>query len=238
MSEFVNKLYDFLAARRNTGYKYLGYSVYPVTKSDLQLIEDTADYFGFRPEYLANLINFESAGTFNPAITNSIGATGLIQFMTFTAPSLGTTTAALRKMTFAQQMVYVKKYIYNNFKAFGWIGTDGKPIKDKVSQIDLFMMIFYPAAVGKGVDYKFPAAVTKSNPNTYTPKDYFDKAVAAAPFKTLLDTKGSVKNLAEPPASLSKILGEKKNLIIAGLLVVGGVAILIGMTKLIILKLD
>lgn len=208
MSIFVDKLYDYLTAKRNSGYKYLGYPVYPVTKNDLKLIEDSADYFGFRPEYLANLINFESANTFNPAITNSIGATGLIQFMRSTAPTLGTTTDALSKMTFAQQMVFVNKYIYNWYKQFGWIDKKGNPIKNKVSQIDLFMMIFYPSAVGKGADYKFPTAVTANNPNTYTPQDYFNKATMAAPFKILL-------NLAEQATDIVK-----KNTILVLLLVV------------------
>lgn len=188
MSIFVDKLYDYIQAKRAAGYAYLGYSVYNVTKDDLKFIEDAADYFGFRPEWLANLINFESAGTFNPAIQNSIGATGLIQFMPATASqTLGTTTTALKQMTFAQQMVYVNKYIYNWYKQLGWVTADGKPMKNKASQIDLYMMIFYPAAVGKSAAYQFPASVVAANAGTKTPQEYFDKAIAVAPFKTLLD---------------------------------------------------
>ncbi len=91
MSDFVNDLYDKLNARRLSGYKYYSW-LYPemtrryyyvpvLTKDDLTEIETLANYFGFKPVWLANLINLESGGTFNPSIQNSIGATGLIQFM-------------------------------------------------------------------------------------------------------------------------------------------------------------
>jgi hypothetical protein len=201
MSIFVDKLYDYIQAKRATGYAYLGYPVYNVTKGDVQLIQDSADYFGFRPEWLANLINFESAGTFNPAITNSIGATGLIQFMGTTAPSIGTTTAALRTMTFAQQMVYVNKYIYMWYKTKKWVDVQGVPIKNKLTQPDLFMMIFYPAAIGNP-DYVFPASVTAANAGIKTPNDYYNKAILSAPFKALL-------NLMETTAQIVEVVKKK-----------------------------
>ena len=50
---------------------------------------------------------FETGRTFNPAIRNSIGATGLIQFIPSTARGLGTTTDALASMTRVQQMDFV-----------------------------------------------------------------------------------------------------------------------------------
>jgi hypothetical protein len=200
MSVFVDKLYDYIQAKRAAGYSYLGYSVYNVTKDDVKMVEECADYFGFRPEWLANLINFESAGTWNPAITNSIGATGLIQFMPTTATSIGTTTAALRQMTFAQQMVYVNKYIYMWYKSFKWLdgagGVVGNPVKNKMKQTDLYMMIFYPAAVGNP-DYKFPAAVQTANNGTKTPMDYYNAAIAYAPFKKLLDLNEIVQESVE-----------------------------------------
>ncbi len=186
MSIFVDKLFEYIQQRRATGYKYGGYPVYNVTKDDVKLIEDSADYFGFRPEWLANLINFESGGTYNPAITNSIGATGLIQFMPATAPTLGTTTDALKNMTFAEQMVYVNKYIYSWYKTKHWLNADGSPIKGKMTQQDLFMTIFYPAAIGNP-NYIFPDSVVAANAGIKTPTDYYNKATLYAPFKYLLD---------------------------------------------------
>jgi hypothetical protein len=208
MSLFVDTLYNFIQKRVAAGYTYMGFPVYNASKADLQLIEDSANWFGFRPEWLANLINNESAGTFNPAIVNSIGATGLIQIMPDTAPDVGTTTAALKAMTFAEQMVYVNKYIYMWYTALGWLDADKNPIKGKMQETDLFMMIFYPAAVGNPT-FEFPPAVTAENNGIKTPEDYYDFAIANAPFKNLLPddpTTDSVKLTADN----SKIVNRDK----------------------------
>src|ERR1700741_706883 len=110
----INITYTYIQTLKASGKSYSGTPVYNVTKDDLQALMDIADKYGFPYEWLVNLIRFESGGTFNPAITNSIGATGLIQFMPTTAKGLGTTTDALRVMTFKQQLVYVDKYLYAN----------------------------------------------------------------------------------------------------------------------------
>ena len=95
---------------------------------------------------------FETGRTMNPGIQNSIGATGLIQFIRPTAASLGTTTDELRTMTRVQQMDYVLKY----FKA--------GPIR-KLSSVtleDLYMAILWPAAVGKPNDYVLFSSPSKA----------------------------------------------------------------------------
>jgi hypothetical protein len=65
---------------------------------------------------------------------------GLIQFMPDTAIHLGTTTEALRNMSFKEQMVYVFKY----FETYA---------KRIVSLDDCYLAVFYPAAIGKPDDY-------------------------------------------------------------------------------------
>jgi len=95
---------------------------------------------------------FETGRTMDPAIQNSIGATGLIQFIRPTAIGLGTTTDQLRTMTRVQQMDWVLKY----FKA--------GPIR-KLSSVtleDLYMAILWPAAVGKPNDYVLFASPSKA----------------------------------------------------------------------------
>ena len=95
---------------------------------------------------------FETGRTMNPAIQNSIGATGLIQFIRPTAISLGTTTDELRTMTRVQQMDWVLKY----FKA--------GPIR-KLSSVtleDLYMAILWPAAVGKPNNYVLFSSPSKA----------------------------------------------------------------------------
>jgi hypothetical protein len=86
---------------------------------------------------------FETGRTFNPGIQNSIGATGLIQFIRPTAIGLGTTTDKLAAMTRVEQMDWVLKY----FKA-GPVRKIAAP-----SLEDLYMQILWPKAVGKPLDY-------------------------------------------------------------------------------------
>jgi len=119
---------------------------------------------GINPNWLMAIINFESAGTFSPSITNQIGATGLIQFIPSTAKSLGTSTTELKKMTAVQQLDYVEKYL--------------KPYKNKFkSYIDVYFAIFFPLAIGKPDDWVIQAqgisaaAVYNSNPAFRVVKD-------------------------------------------------------------------
>ena len=93
------------------------------------------------PGWLANLIHFETARSFNPAEVNNIGATGLIQFTKTTAGNLGTTTEKLALMSSVEQLDWVEKY----FKSVGGVNLD--------SQADVFAAVFFPAAVGKGPNF-------------------------------------------------------------------------------------
>ena len=71
----------------------------------------SADYLGVKADHLMFLMWFETARTLNHRITNSIGATGLIQFMPATAVGLGTTCEKLRQMSNVEQLDYVKKHL-------------------------------------------------------------------------------------------------------------------------------
>lgn len=85
-------------------------------------IAATAQRLGIAPNDLATAISFETGGTFDPASKNPFSsATGLIQFTEATAKWLGTSTKALKGMSFDDQMVYVEKYL----KAMG-VGKGGK----------------------------------------------------------------------------------------------------------------
>lgn len=176
----INKAYTYVQSLKSKGHSYGGTPVYDVSKSDLEALMAIADKYGFPFEWLFNLINFESGKTFNPAIQNSIGATGLIQFLSSTAKGacLNTTTDALKKMIFKQQLVYVDKYIYCNLK--NKLDKNGK-VPSTFTQGDLFMTIFYPVAVGQP-DYKFPANVVKANAGISKPYDYVEKALKVSLF--------------------------------------------------------
>ncbi|MEO6587880.1 MAG: peptidoglycan-binding protein [Pyrinomonadaceae bacterium] len=93
-----------------------------VTAEFTSRVEAMAGRLGTRPEYILAVMSFESGGSFNPGIRNSIGATGLIQFLPSTARGLGTTTDALAQMSAVEQLRFVEKYFDQpNFR--GRLGT-------------------------------------------------------------------------------------------------------------------
>lgn len=98
-----------------------------------------ADYI----DVLAFMYN-ESAGTYDPGIVNSIGATGLIQFMPATATGLGTTTQALAQLSRVDQMDWVLKY-------FNYFRFTQKVPNPKLQ--DLYLCVFWPAAIGQADNY-------------------------------------------------------------------------------------
>ena len=98
------------------------------------------------PAHLANLINFESAGTFSAGIQSptSTHATGLIQFTAGTARELGTSLEELSQMTEVEQMGYVGAYFELDRVNRG---------QQLSTQQDVAMAVYYPDAVGQGPDY-------------------------------------------------------------------------------------
>ena len=94
------------------------------------------------PNWLMACMAFETGETFSPSIESRSGshARGLIQFMIPTAIALGTTSDALGKMSFVQQMSYVEKYF--------------KPYAGNIKSLeDTYMAILFPRAIGKTNDY-------------------------------------------------------------------------------------
>jgi hypothetical protein len=123
---------------------------------------------GIDPAWLANIIQLESGG--NPQARNSISnATGLIQFMPSTAPTVGTTVSDLYQMDGRQQMPYVERYFQNVIAAHG-------PLR---SQEDVIAAVFYPAYIGQP-DREFPAAVQRDNAGLSTMRDYVRRLSATA----------------------------------------------------------
>lgn len=88
----------------------------------IKAVEKLAERLKTKPEYILAAMSFETGGSFNPSIQNSIGATGLIQFLKTTAEALGTTTDELKDMTAIEQLEYVEKYL--------------KPFKDKLDSLE------------------------------------------------------------------------------------------------------
>ena len=94
-------------------------------------------------DYLMACMAFETGERFTANVKNPAStATGLIQFMEFTAKRLGTTTKALAKMTPEDQLNYVWKY-FNQ-----WPKGSLKTLED------VYMAILYPKAIGKPLSYQ------------------------------------------------------------------------------------
>ena len=133
------------------------------------------------PAHLANLINFETNGSFSAGIQSPTDtrATGLIQFTEGTARELGTSLEELKGMSEVEQMQYVKDY-FELFRVNG-----GKQLS---TQQDVAMAVFYPNAVGQGADYSIYEDIKNkrgvanaeqarsNNRGIETAGDYYNKA--------------------------------------------------------------
>jgi hypothetical protein len=111
---------------------------------------DISTGVGCDPSHLMAAMAFETGERFTPDVRNPVsGATGLIQFMPFTAHALGTTTDALARMTAVDQLDVVKTYL--------------SPYKGRMHTVsDVYMTILWPAAVGKPEAFVLFAAPSKA----------------------------------------------------------------------------
>lgn len=96
-------------------------------------VRSISQSLGINAEDLMVAMAFETGGSYSPRKVNSLsGATGLIQFLSSTAKSLGTSLEALSSMTQIQQLDYVYKYLKQWNIQGGDFGT-------------VYMSIFSPA---------------------------------------------------------------------------------------------
>ena len=120
-------------------------------------VKDVANRLGIDVNWLMAVMHLESAGTFSPSITNSLGYVGLIQFGWSASATIGTTQAKLKMMSAVEQLEYVYKYL--------------AIYKRKItSYVDLYLAIFFPVALGKSKDFVLQAKnlpadkVARANP--------------------------------------------------------------------------
>lgn len=134
-----------------------------------EIIVEAAKQIGTRPEWLDALINFETAGTYDPMKRNPLSsAKGLIQFINASARDLGyadSLSLVTEFNTFESQMMgpvieYFKlKARQNNIDSY-------------MTKQALYMAVFYPAYWDEPVTKVFPPEVRASNPDIHTPADY------------------------------------------------------------------
>ncbi|GAB4043127.1 transglycosylase SLT domain-containing protein [Spirosoma litoris] len=103
----------------------------------IEKVKAVCSRLGINPDWLMIVMDFESAGTFSPSVTNKgSGAVGLIQFTESGIVGLGVTLAQLKAMTAIQQLDYVEKYL--------------TPYKSKFATVyDVYLAVFAPAYLGK-----------------------------------------------------------------------------------------
>lgn len=112
-------------------------------------VREIAGNLNIDASWLMAVMGFETGYTFSSSIKNpGSSATGLIQFTSATAKSLGTTTTQLARMTEVQQLDYVEKY-FNQYK--GRINNIG----------DCYMAVFWPAGIGKPDTYVIATSPSK-----------------------------------------------------------------------------
>lgn len=137
---------------------------YPKAAPMASAIVDTANAVGASPYMLANVINFETNGSFSPSKKNpNSTATGLIQFIEETAESLDTSTAELAEMSQLEQMVYVERYL-DQFE---------EPLN---TEQKLYMSIFYPKYMTVDPQTTLPSNVQAVNVGIVKVQDYIDFA--------------------------------------------------------------
>lgn len=122
-----------------------------LSQSQIQKVIDVCARININPNWLLAVMYFETAKTFSPSKTNSIGSVGLIQFTrdhsgvdykTINGVKYSLTT--LKNMTFEQQMDVVELYFKDVKKAIK---------KEITSFTDCYLAVFFPNAIGKDDNY-------------------------------------------------------------------------------------
>jgi hypothetical protein len=116
------------------------------TCQERKKIIEISNRLGCKPDYLTSAMALETGGTFNPAVVNSLGYTGLIQIGSTAAADInrrkGTNVTAgkngnLKDMTKLEQLTYVEYYL--------------EPFKGKLNTLaDFYLAILMPVDCGKG----------------------------------------------------------------------------------------
>ncbi|MDD7885750.1 hypothetical protein [Flavivirga sp. 57AJ16] len=115
-----------------------------VDSAFIEKAKEVSRSLGISPNWLMAVIELETAGTFSPSITNSLGYVGLIQFGKQASERIGTTQFELSKMSAVEQLDYVYEY-YRIYRS-----------KLK-SYVDLYIATLFPVALGKPNDFVLEA---------------------------------------------------------------------------------
>lgn len=107
----------------------------------LAKVQTISDSLGINPDWLMQIM-YKESGISSTIQNPDTNATGLIQFMPSTAEGLGTTVEELAAMSNVEQLDYVYAYLNKVKESYGNFG----------SYLDLYLAVFFPAAIGKPLD--------------------------------------------------------------------------------------
>lgn len=115
-------------------------------------VHDIADRLDIDPNWLMAVMYIESR--LNPTAQNSSSkAIGLIQWLPSTLQSgFGLTTLEMAQKNNVTQLEYVYQYLH-------------KYRNSMTSYVDVYLAVFYPAAIGKEDDYALPQSIYSGNQN-------------------------------------------------------------------------
>jgi len=163
----------------------------------LDKVKSVASNLGFNPIDLLACMNLESDRTFDPAITNSLGFTGLIQFGVPAASSLGTSTSELRQMTRVGQMDYVEKYFH---KLWGWPSAQCP----NPTLVNIYLTILLPKFRFAPPDQKIADATDPTSSSWYKANQGFDPSPKKGYFTPAMVEATVIKHKNEVLQCLSK----------------------------------
>lgn len=134
-------------------------------ETDTAKIAEIAGRLGVNPAWLDALINFETAGTYDPLKAGSsvTGARGLIQIIDSTARS---------DFGYADSLSLVRDYSTFDDQMEGIVYPYLKKYTPYSTQQSLYMAVFYPAYRFVDQLKPFPPDVQRLNPGIKTPQDY------------------------------------------------------------------
>lgn len=163
----------------------------------LTKVKEVAGRLKFDPIDLLAIMNLESARTFDPSITNSLGYTGLIQFGGAAASSLGTTTENLRRMNRVEQMEWVYKY-FN--KLWGWPNSKCS----NPTLVNLYLTVLLPAFRFAAPDEKIADGSDPKTAKWYLANSGFDPSPKKGYFTPSMVEKTVMLHRREVQQCLSK----------------------------------
>ena len=159
------------------GVDYESYALKKHGSAFVDRVKQIGNKVGLDPKLILATMYFESK--MDPDAVNKLSqATGLIQFMPFTAKSLNTDVGTLRNMPAIQQLDYVEKF-YDLNRRF---------ISKIQSPEEAYFLVFYPGAIGKPDDFVLGSEVSQNRANLIQRQN--------APFDSNGDnqiTKGEIK---------------------------------------------